>query len=61
MACVTGIMILVTLIMALDPMGEVPSQTRKPEEADNQHAQLARAQAFGRSSPSSVRCETASE
>jgi len=40
MACVTGIMILVTLIMALDPMEEVPSQTRKPGEADNQRAQL---------------------
>ena len=41
MACVTGIMILVTLIMALDPLADEPSKTRASAEVQAAAAQLA--------------------
>ena len=44
MACVTGIMVLVALILALDPLGDVPTSSRKPGESQEVRANLRDAQ-----------------
>ncbi len=45
MACVTGIMILVSLILALDPLGEIPTSAQKPGESQQLRKSLEGARA----------------